>query len=523
MPALAREVAANAATQWRASRASTDKPGEVRVLYPGDAPVAAVAIGTQHGAPEHVPDTRVPADEYLRNERSERARLAAAKGVRALRDVGVAKVDGEDHHIAVDAFGSAHAAAVGANLGLWRVNHFKSRGAVPAWNADAQRKGGQHVTAQPLDGDASDAAKKQLRDDEDALRGTGTPLSWWTGEVYAKAQNWSRELQETPSNLLTPTGFAERIVAAFRGVPNTTVHVRDEAWARKERMNLFLSVAHGSDEPLRFVEVVYHGAPDHDAALLAFVGKGITFDTGGISIKPSAGMDLMRADMGGAAAAVSATLGIAQLGLPINVVCVTPITENMPSGHATKPGDIFQARNGLTVQVDNTDAEGRLILADALSYTSETYRPHTLVDIATLTGAAVIAVGDLYSAVFTESDPLWQELRRVGEAEHDLFWRLPLNDAYLPQISQTNADLVNTGGRPAGSCTAAIFLKQFVHGLEDRSKGAEGMPRLRYAHIDIAGSMDADKNTLNEYQGKGLTGRPVRALIELARRAAYSG
>ena len=191
----------------------------------------------------------------------------------------------------------------------------------------------------------------------------------------------------------------------------------------------------------------------------------------------------------------------------------------MPSGHATKPGDIFVARNGLTVQVDNTDAEGRLVLADAISYASETFKPHTLLDVATLTGAAVIALGDVYTAVFTENDALWRQLKRAGEAEHDLHWRLPLADSYLPQISKTNADLVNTGGRPGGSCTAAVFLKQFVHGLEDRSRGSA--PTVRYAHLDIAGSMEAAVNTLNDYQSKGLTGRPVRALVEFARRLAY--
>lgn len=319
---------------------------------------------------------------------------------------------------------------------------------------------------------------------------------------------------------MTPTIFAERIVAAFKNVPNTEVIVRDADWVRDQKMNLFLSVAQGSEQPLKFVEVHYHGAPDKDAAPLAFVGKGITFDTGGISIKPGAGMDLMRADMGGAAAAVASTLAIAQLGLPINVSTFTPLTENMPSGKATKPGDIFEARNGLTVQVDNTDAEGRLVLADAISYASDVYKPHTLVDIATLTGACVIALGDVYSGVFTETEELWQELKTASETEHDLCWRMPLADSFLPQISKTNADLVNTGGRPAGSCTAAIFLKQFVTGLEDRAKGETA--KVRYAHIDIAGSMEAASNTINDYQGKGLTGRPVRALVEFARRLSYA-
>ncbi|WFD35047.1 hypothetical protein MCUN1_001895 [Malassezia cuniculi] len=512
------QTAQQVSSQWKASGASADKANEFRLLFPESGPVAALAIGKQNGAPTTAPDALPSESDFLRDERLERSRLAAGKGVRAIRDLRGGVV--EPFSVGVDSFSSPHAAATGANLGLWSVNHLKTRGALAAHGKETELQGGRHVTAVPIDGAETDAEKKKLVDADDELKNTGTPLSWWTGEVYARAQNWARELQELPSNIITPTAFAERVSATFKNIPNTQVIVRDEDWARSENMNLFLSVAHGSDEPLRFVEVHYRGAPDADAQPLAIVGKGITFDTGGISIKPGAGMDLMRADMGGAAVAVSTVRAIAELGLPINVVAVTPLTENMPSGHATKPGDIFVARNGLTVQVDNTDAEGRLILADAISYASDTFKPHTLLDVATLTGAAVIALGDVYSAVFTENDALWKELKRAGEAEHDLHWRMPLTDSYLAQISKTNADLVNTGGRPGGSCTAAIFLKQFVHGLEDRAAGAA--PTVRYAHIDIAGSMEAAVNTINDYQSKGLTGRPVRALVEFARRLSYA-
>lgn len=178
--------------------------------------------------------------------------------------------------------------------------------------------------------------------------------------------------------------------------------------------------------------------------------------------------------------------------------------------------------NGLTVEVDNTDAEGRLILSDALTYISRTYKPHTLIDIATLTGAIIVALGNTYSGAFVEDESLWQELKAAGEAEHDRFWRMPLDDEYLKLIDGFNADLRNTG-KPAGSCTAAIFLKQFVEGLEDREKlvegSNEGRPTVRYAHLDIAGAASADRPT--PYQDKGMyTGRPVRALVEFARRFA---
>ncbi|EPQ26995.1 uncharacterized protein PFL1_05631 [Pseudozyma flocculosa PF-1] len=505
--------------QWKAARANTAKHGNLRLFYPEGKPaVAAVSVGEQKKAPHTGPDVLPAEPVYLRNERLERTRLAAAKGAKAIRDLGAGPDDKGDapvkRTIGVDSMASPHAAATGAILGMWNVNHFKTRGKAPAWGRPADVQGGNEIEIAPIDGAADVEAKKQLRDESDDVK-SSVPLSWHTGEVYAKAQNWARELKETPANLMTPTIFGQRVTAAFKNLPNTQVIVHDEDWAREQKMGSFLSVAAGTDEPAKFVEIHYKGAPDHDAAPLALVGKGITFDTGGISIKPGAGMKLMRADMGGAAAVVAATRAIAELGLPINVVCVTPLTENMPSGKATKPGDIVIAKNGLSIEVDNTDAEGRLVLADALTYASESFKPHTLIDVATLTGACVIALGDVYSAAFTESDSLWNELKAAGEAEADPFWRMPMDDTFLKQISTSNADLCNTGGRPAGSCTAAIFLKQFVVGLGERG-GAE--PTVRYSHLDIAGSMEATGTTTNEYTPRGLTGRPVRALIEFARR-----
>jgi len=188
------------------------------------------------------------------------------------------------------------------------------------------------------------------------------------------------------------------------------------------------------------------------------------------------------------------------------------LTENMPGPSATKPGDIVYAMNGKSVEVDNTDAEGRLVLSDAIYYASTEYKPHTLIDVATLTGAMVIALGESYAGVFSTSDELWQRLHTAGETEYDRLWRMPLDEDYGPQIYSSNADLQNTGGRPAGSCTAALFLKPFAHGI-DAEDGQE--PALKWAHIDIAGVMDASRP--NPYQEKGMTGRPVRALIEYVR------
>jgi aminopeptidase len=211
---------------------------------------------------------------------------------------------------------------------------------------------------------------------------------------------------------------------------------------------------------------------------------------------------------------VSAALAIAKLRLPINLVVVTPLCENMPGPSANKPGDIIYAMNGKSVEIDNTDAEGRLILSDALYYTSTIYKPHTLIDVATLTGAMSIALGEVFSGVFSTSDSLWEELHIAGEAEYDRFWRLPLDEEFGPGINSSNADLLNTGGMPGASCKAALFLKSFVDGI-DPGTGDEDAP-LRWAHIDIAGTMENTSST--PYLEKGMTGRPVRALVEWAKR-----
>lgn len=216
--------------------------------------------------------------------------------------------------------------------------------------------------------------------------------------------------------------------------------------------------------------------------------------------------------MGGAAAVVSAALAIAELRLPVNLVVCTPLTENMPGPSATKPGDIIYAMNGKSVEVDNTDAEGRLVLSDAIYYASTQFKPHTLIDVATLTGAMDVALGGVFSGVFSTDDGLWEQLRVAGETEYDRFWRMPLDEDYGPQIYSSNADLQNTGGKSAGSCTAALFLKPFAYGIE----GEDGKePAMKWAHLDIAGTMEAVRPT--PYLEKGMTGRPVRALIEFVR------
>ncbi|KAJ7631679.1 leucine aminopeptidase [Mycena polygramma] len=350
-----------------------------------------------------------------------------------------------------------------------------------------------------------------------AVKALNASAEWEQGVVYAKAQNLARTLMELPANMMTPTSFCERMQSEFAGLQNVEILVRDEGtvnWAAEKGMRTFLSVTRGSAEPAKFLEIHYKGAASPTTPPLVLVGKGITFDTGGISLKPGADMKLMRGDMGGAAAVVAAALAIAQLKLPINLVVLTPLSENMPSGTATKPGDIIYAMNGKSVEVDNTDAEGRLVLSDAIYYGSTEFNAHTLIDVATLTGAMDIALGEVFTGVFSTSDELWERLHAAGETEYDRFWRMPLDEDYGPQIYGSNADLQNTGGKPAGSCTAALFLKAFVHGLEP----ADGAKPLAWAHIDIAGTMEATRPT--PYLGRGMTGSSVRALIEYARRLA---
>jgi len=228
-------------------------------------------------------------------------------------------------------------------------------------------------------------------------------------------------------------------------------------------------------------------------------------------------MKAMRADMGGAATVVASALAVARFRLPINLIVATPLTENLPGPSATKPGDVIYAMNGKSVEVDNTDAEGRLVLADAIHYVSSHYKPHTLIDVATLTGAMQISLGEAFSGVFSTSDSLWNELHEAGEVEYDRFWRMPLDEEYGPQIYSSNADLCNTGGKPGGSCTAALFLKAFVDGIEAKDGG---VAPVRWAHIDIAGTMESTRP--QPYSEKGMSGRPVRALVEFVRRLSQA-
>ena len=319
------------------------------------------------------------------------------------------------------------------------------------------------------------------------------------GRILGESCNIARDLCNEPSNVLTPSLFADR-AAAIASAAGLAVQVLDEDEIARLSMGLLLGVARGSAEPPRVI-VLRHDPPGAPAApVLGLVGKGITFDTGGISIKPADGMDRMKDDMSGGAAVVSAMRAIALLGAPIKVVGVVPATENMPGGRAIKPGDVLTGAGGKTVEVLNTDAEGRLVLGDGLWYAQQLGATH-LVDIATLTGACVVALGKAASGLFGQPDAWVEIVRRTATAAGDRAWPLPLYEDYADQLRSEIADMVNTGGRPAGACTAAMFLKEFAGGLP-------------WAHLDIAGTAWAEE--AKPWQPKGATGVAVRTLAELA-------
>jgi leucyl aminopeptidase len=319
------------------------------------------------------------------------------------------------------------------------------------------------------------------------------------GRVLGECSNLARELANEPSNALTPRTFADRAAALAR-TAGLGIEILDEKEIEKLGMGLLLGVAKGSIEPPRLL-VLTHEPPGAPATpILGLIGKGITFDTGGISIKPAENMDRMKDDMAGGAAVLGAAVAAARLGAPVRIVGVIPMTENMPSGSATKPGDVLRSAEGKTVEVLNTDAEGRLILGDALWYARKRGATH-LVDVATLTGACVVALGKSTCGLFGRPDGWVQAVLRASERAGDRSWPMPTFPDYFEQLKSEIADFTNTGGRPAGAITAALFIKEFAGDLP-------------WAHLDIAGTAWADEPS--PYQPKGATGIAVRTLAELA-------
>jgi leucyl aminopeptidase len=310
------------------------------------------------------------------------------------------------------------------------------------------------------------------------------------GQAIALGVTLARECANRPGNHCTPTYLANQAKKLGKEF-DLKVEVLDRKAVEKLGMGSFLAVAQGSAEPLRFIVAKYEGAPKSHAPVV-LVGKGITFDTGGISIKPAAEMDEMKFDMGGAASVLGALRAIVQLKPKLNLVCIIPSCENMPSSTAVKPGDVVTSMSGQTIEILNTDAEGRLILCDALTY-AERFKPAVVVDVATLTGACVVALGHHHSGLFTADDKVAEQMLSAGGAALDPCWRLPLDEEYDEALKSNFADMGNVGGRAGGAITAAMFLKRFTG-------------KYPWAHLDIAGT------AWKSGAAKGATGRPVPLL-----------
>jgi leucyl aminopeptidase len=360
---------------------------------------------------------------------------------------------------------------------LYRVNDLKTakKPKAPAL---------QKVLAGPVRKNGVDAAQRGLEH----------------GAAVANAAKVQRDLANLPSNICTPIYLAEQARALAKKHTSLRVQVLDEAAIRREKMGCLLAVAQGSHQPPRFI-VLEHRVSKTDKPPVVLVGKGVTFDTGGISLKDPPAMDEMKYDMSGAAAVIATLSLVAELRLPLRVVGLVAAVENMPSGHAIKPGDIVTSASGQTVEILNTDAEGRLILCDALQY-ARRFHPDAVVDIATLTGACVVALGHHHAGVMGNNTDLIEELVEAGVRADDRAWHLPLTEEYADQLKSNFADFANVGGREGGAITAAAFLGKFTQGL-------------KWAHLDVAGTA---------YQSgaqKGSTGRPTPLLSDfLIHRAA---
>jgi len=397
------------------------------------------------------------------------ARFLRSKGVRSMALVRRSNLDLEL---------SAQAAVEGVLMGLFEPDQYKTR--------DREERQIDRLVLV-----ASDAGSE-----EPMLRAINR------GKVIGEAVNFARGLSNEPSSVLTPTELAERArqTADQFGL---TIDILDEPRMKELGMGALLGVARGSDEPCKLIVLRYPGAGARagarDGDLIAIVGKGITFDSGGISIKPADGMEKMKYDMSGAAATLGAMRAIAQLKPSVDVIGLMPASENMPSGSAYKPGDVLRAMSGKTIEVINTDAEGRLILADAITYAKKLGATR-IIDLATLTGAVSVALGTVYAAILGNDQNFVNEVRKAAAAVGERFWQLPMDEDYRDLIKSDIADIKNSGGRYGGTITAAYFLREF----------AENTP---WVHLDIAGTAwESDKKP---YTAKGPTGVGIRTLVNL--------
>ncbi|MGE0357563.1 MAG: leucyl aminopeptidase [Burkholderiales bacterium] len=407
-------------------------------------------------------------------------RKAIDTAVRALRTTGATEATFYLTEIALrkrDSAFKVEQAVLGIMEGMYRFDRMKSK---PEEARRALKRVVLHV-ARRSEISAGEVAAQRAR-------------------AIAQGVSLARDLGNLPANVCTPAYLAGE-AAGLAKEHGLHCEVLEQKELEKLGMGAFLAVARGSREPPKLIVLTHRGARKKDEAPVVLVGKGVTFDTGGISLKPAPEMDEMKFDMCGAASVLGTMKAVALMKLPLNVIGIVPATENMPGGNAVKPGDIVKTMSGQTVEILNTDAEGRLILCDALTY-AERFKPAAVVDIATLTGAMVIALGHVATGLFANSDPLARELLHAGEASWDRAWHLPLWNDYQEALKSNFADIPNIGSRAGGSITAACFLERFTKAYP-------------WAHLDIAGT--AWKSGAD----KGATGRPVALLANfLTRRSA---
>ena len=409
---------------------------------------------------------------------SESVRWVSAVFARELRRIGVSKAATIAHGAGIggmDAGGSAAAIAEGAFLGLYRFDKYKS---------DANGK--RELEALTI----VESDEMRVGDLEEGVA---------RGAVLARAVMRCRDLVNEPANHMTPTHLAEAALDVAQDA-GLEVEVLERSDMESLGMGALLGVAQGSEEPPKLIVLRYRGDPSKEGSDLGLIGKGITFDSGGISIKPSANMGAMKSDMAGGATVICALEALGHLKPRINVTAIVPATENMPGGRAQRPGDIVKTMNGKTIEIDNTDAEGRLVLADAMAY-ARSLSIDRIVDVATLTGAIRTALGTVCSGVFGNDQKLIDSVTAAGEAEAERVWQFPMFKEYEKQYESSVADMRNTGGRDAGSIIGAQIIGEFADGAA-------------WVHLDIAATRMSD--SVNGYMTKGATGVPVRTLVRLA-------
>ncbi|GAB4159280.1 MAG: leucyl aminopeptidase [Candidatus Promineifilaceae bacterium] len=441
----------------------TGKVGEVGVFYPRGAIPAQRVLVVGLGAREKFSLDGV--------------RRAAAAGIRRARELQARQVATIVHGAGIanlDAAAATQATVEGSLLAHYRFDAPKQR-------------------------EASNEIEQFLLVEFDEAKLPAIRAGKEIAEALAAGVFLARDLVNMPPNYATPLrlGQAARDIAAAH---NMTVMIGDREWAAAHKMGAFLAVAKGAGDEPQFVVLEHNGARD-DLETIVLVGKGITFDTGGITLKPGADMWEMKSDMGGAAAVLGTMKTVGMLNLPLRVIAIAPCTENKPDAHAYRPADVITASNGKTIEIISTDAEGRMVLADALVYASR-YQPKAVVDLATLTGACVVALGrEIAAGIFSNDSTLQQKLVNAGETVHERLWPLPLWEDYQEAIKSDVADMKNSGGRFGGVATSAVFLQAFTD--------------YPWAHLDIAGMALASKD--NGYIPRGGTGFGVRLLVEFLR------